>query len=87
MRKHCGLDIFEDYVKIFLLYSRFTKSPWKCSGSLGSQLFISITDFDIAEKDDSHISITMIDAMGKPEITKIFDKTNYNDGKMIQVGY
>ena len=50
-------------------------------------MFISITVFDIAENDDSHILITMIDAMGLPEDTKRFDKTNYNDGKKIKVGY
>ena len=50
-------------------------------------MFISITNFDIAEKDDAHILITMIDAMGEPENTKRIDKTNYNDGQMIQVGY
>ena len=49
----------------------------------------SITDFDAEEKDDSsHILITAIDAMGRPEQTKRFDrKTNYDYGKWVQVGY
>ena len=50
-------------------------------------MFISITDLDIEETDDSHILITLIDATGKPEDTKRFNrKTNY-DGKWIQVWY
>ena len=52
-------------------------------------MFISITDFVIDEDDDfSHILITVIDSMGRPEQTKRFDrKTNYYNGEWIQVGY
>ena len=51
-------------------------------------MFISIIDFDIHETDDSQILITILDTMGKPEDTKIFDKnTNYDNGNWIQVGY
>ena len=51
-------------------------------------MFISITDFDMEEADDSHILITLIDAMAQPEETKRFDKrTNYDYGKWIQVGH
>ena len=50
-------------------------------------MFISITDFYIEETDDSHILITSIDAMGQPEETKRFDKSNYDYGKWNQVGY
>ena len=49
-------------------------------------MFISITDFDMEEADDSHILITLIDAMAQPEETKRFDKrTNYDYGKWIQL--
>ena len=50
-------------------------------------MFISITDFDMVETDDSHILITSIDAMGEPEETKKFDKSNYDYGKWNQAGY
>ena len=52
-------------------------------------MFISVTNFDLAETDDSsHILITVIDGMNKPEDTKRFDrKTNDDYGKWIQVGY
>ena len=51
-------------------------------------MFISITDFNKRETDDSHILITVIDAMGQPEETKRFDKKTINeDGKWIQVRY
>ena len=50
-------------------------------------MFISITDFDNEETDDSHILITLIDAMGKPEDTKRFNRRTNYDGKWIQVGY
>ena len=51
-------------------------------------MFISIADFDMKETDDSYILITLIDARGKPEETKRFDKkTNYDYGKWVQVGY
>ena len=51
-------------------------------------MFISITDFDMEESDDSsHILITVIDAMGKPEEKKRFDKKrNFEYGKWIQDG-
>ena len=57
--------------------------------SIWGALFISVIDFDLAETDDSsHILITVIDAMNKPEETKRFDrKTNNDNGKWIQVGY
>ena len=58
----------------------------KCLDDL-PQMFIVIIDFDMKETDDSHILITSIDAMGQPEETKRFDKSNYNDGKWNQVGY
>ena len=52
-------------------------------------MFISVTDFDLAEMDDfSYILITTIDAMNKPEEIKRFDrKTNIDYGKWIQVGF
>ena len=51
-------------------------------------MFISIAHFDMKETDDSYILITLIDAIGKPEETKRFDKkTNYDYGKWIQVGF
>ena len=50
-------------------------------------MFILIKDFDIEQTDDSHILITLINAMGQPEETKRFDKSNYNYGKWNQVGY
>ena len=51
-------------------------------------MFISITDFDKEETDDSHILITVIDAIGQPEETKRFDKKTNNDyGYWIQVGH
>ena len=64
-----------------------TKSQRKCSGSDSPQLFISIRDFDTEETDDSQILITIIDSMGQPEETKIFDETNYDDEKWIQDGF
>ena len=51
-------------------------------------MFISIPDFDTIEEtnNSSYISITVIDAMDKPEETIRFDKqTNYESGKWIQV--
>ena len=63
-----------------------TKSHWKCP-DYNRQMFISITDFDIEKTDDSHILITLIDAMGQPEETKRFDKSNYDHGKWNQDGY
>ena len=50
-------------------------------------MFISITDFDTEETDDSHILVTLIDSMGQPEATKRFDRTNYDVEKWIQDGY
>ena len=50
------------------------------------QMFISITDFEMEETDNSHILITLIDSMGQPEETKKFDKTNYDFQKWIQDG-
>ena len=50
-------------------------------------MFISITDFDTEETDDSHILMTLIDSMGQPEETKGFDRTNYDVEKWIQDGY
>ena len=51
-------------------------------------MFISITDFDKEETDDSYILITVIDAIGRPEEMKRFDKqTSNDDGKWIQVRY
>ena len=50
-------------------------------------MFISITHFNIEESDDSHISITLIDAMGQPEEPKRFDKSNYDYEKWNQDGY
>ena len=50
-------------------------------------MFISITDFDMEETDDSYILIRVINSMGKPEETKRFDKKTNNDWKWIQVGY
>ena len=43
----------------------------------------------MAETDDSsHILITVIDEMGRPEETKRFDRKTSDDfGKWIQVGY
>ena len=49
-------------------------------------MFISITDFEMEETDNSHILITLIDSMGQPEETKRFDKTNYDSEKWIQDG-
>ena len=59
----------------------------KCSDSSFSQLFISITDFDTDETDDSYFLITVIDSLGQPEETKRFDNTNYDLEKWIQDGY
>ena len=59
----------------------------KCSDSSFSQLFISITDFDTDETDDSHILITLFDSMGQLQETKKLDKTNYYVEKWIQDGY
>ena len=64
-----------------------TKSPWQCSDYWLFQLYISITDFDTEETDDSYILITIIDSMGKPEETKRLDKTNYYIDNWIQDGY
>ena len=52
-------------------------------------MFISITDFDMEESDDSsHILITVIDAMGKPREIKRFDKKrNFEHGVWIQLGF
>ena len=50
-------------------------------------MFISITDFEIEETDNSHILITLIDSMGQPDETNIFDKTNNDFRKWIQDGY
>ena len=51
-------------------------------------MFISITEFDIGEADDSHILITLIDAMSQFEETKRFNnKAIFDDEKWIQVGY
>ena len=52
-------------------------------------MFISITDFDIDEIDDSsHILITVVDPMGEPEEIKRFDiKTIDDDRKWIQIRY
>ena len=50
-------------------------------------MFISITDFDSGEINDSHILITLIDSMGRPEETKRFDKTNYDFERWIQDGF
>ena len=50
-------------------------------------MFFSITDFDTEETEDSHILITLFDPMGQLEETKRFDKTNYDVGNWIQVGY
>ena len=47
-------------------------------------MFISITNFEMEETDNSHILITLIDSMGQPEDTKRFDKTNYDIEKWIQ---
>ena len=49
-------------------------------------MFISITDFEMEETDNSHVLITLIDSMGQPEETKRFDKTNYDSEKWIQDG-
>ena len=50
-------------------------------------MFILVTDFDM-EQSDSHILITEIDEMGKPEKTKRFDKkTNDYYENWIQDGY
>ena len=64
------------------------ESLLKCSVSY-PQLFISVIDFDMKETDDSsHILITVIDEMGRPEETKRFDRKTSDDfGKWIQVGY
>ena len=53
------------------------------------QMFISITDFDMEETDDSsHILITAIDSMGKPEEIKRFDKKRNSEyGEWIMLGY
>ena len=59
----------------------------KCTDNFFSQLFISITDFDTDETDDSHILITLFDSMGQPEETKKLDKTNYYVEKWIQDWY
>ena len=51
-------------------------------------MFISITDFDMKETDDSHILITPINARGQFEETiRLSQKTNFDDEKWIQVGY
>ena len=52
-------------------------------------MFISITDFDTDETDDSsHILITVIDPMGEPEEIKRFDKKiTDDDRKWIQIGF
>ena len=50
-------------------------------------MFISITDFDTAKTGDSHLLITLIDAMGQPKETTRFDITNYNFERWIQDGY
>ena len=49
-------------------------------------MFISITDFDTDETDDSYFLITVIDSLGQPEETKRFDNTNYAVEKWIQDG-
>ena len=64
-----------------------TKSLWKCSDGWYPQLFISITDFDAEETDDSHIMISIMDSMGQTEGTKRFDQTNYDVEKWIQDGH
>ena len=49
-------------------------------------MFISITDFDIHETDKfSHILITVLDSMSKPEQIKRLDKKAINE--WIQVGF
>ena len=52
-------------------------------------MFISITDFDMEETDDSsHILITTIDSMGEPEEIKRFDKKRNSEyGEWIMLGY
>ena len=51
-------------------------------------MFISITDFDMEETDDSYILITTIDSMGKPEEIKRFDKKRNSEyGEWIMLGY
>ena len=56
------------------LFHFLTKSPRKCHIS-DYQMFISITDFALIETDDSsHILITVINSMGKPEEIKRFNK-------------
>ena len=52
-------------------------------------MFISITDFDTTETDDStHILITVINSMGKPEEIKRFNKKERSEyGIWIKVGY
>ena len=73
-------------LKIFKLWY-LTKSQWKYSDRRYPQLFISITDFDTEETDDSHILVTLLDSMGQPEETKRFDRTNYDVEKWVQDGY
>jgi len=70
-----------------LKFFELDKIPMKCSDSSFSQLFISITDFDTDETDDSHILIRLFDSMGQPQETKKMDKTNYYVEKWIQDGY
>ena len=80
-------------VKTTFLFSCLIKSHWKCSDHhidvllWYPQMFISITDFYTEETDDAHILITSINAMGQPEETKRFDKSNYDYRKWNQVGY
>ena len=50
-------------------------------------MFLSITDFDADETDDSHIMITIMDSMGQTQGTKRFDQTNYDVRKWIQDGF
>ena len=52
-------------------------------------MFISITDFDKTETyDSSHILITVINSMGKPEEIKRFNKKEkFEYGTWIQLGY
>ena len=79
---------FVERKKTFFSLSWLTKSPWKCPETMFSQMFISITEFDIGEADDSHILITLIDAMSQFEETKRFNnKAIFDDEKWIQVGY
>ena len=51
-------------------------------------MFISISEFQKQTDNLSHILVTVIDAMGRPEVTKRFDeKTDLDYGEWIQVGY